>query len=216
MRRCNGFSLLELLICVLIIGILMSMYMGTLSKARRKAEKVAVAEGIRQKALGHMADHANIARPSKGKGQGATRHDCRQAYRQTIHTSEFDAFLTEMRYLVRNEDEFRAYWHTLIDPNASDQLEFSNDGALIARDESGDEFFLRPLGIIGGNERSGPYPVAWEFLSTDLADTTVSGLGINVLYSDGHIEYLTYPNRFPACPIVAQLSHQLMRAMEEE
>ena len=61
MRRHRGFSLLELLICVAIISILMALYLPVLGKARRKAEEVAIKEGLRQDHIAREAAAANTA-----------------------------------------------------------------------------------------------------------------------------------------------------------
>lgn len=206
-RGRGGFSLLELLIVVAIISILMSMYMSTLSKAQRKAEQVAVAEGIRQQRLGRMADSANIARDSGASRESddTLRSQCRSAYRQTIPTGKSEAFVTETLYCVQNEAAFRAYWHTLVNPEANAPLEFEG-GSAVALDESGNRFVLKPQGTQPG----GTHPVEWEFLSTNLTETTLSGLGVSVLYGDGHMGYVRYPGEFPACRVVAELSQRFI------
>ncbi|MDQ1256895.1 MAG: Type secretion system protein [Candidatus Hydrogenedentes bacterium] len=215
MRRASGFSLVELLVVVAIIGILMSMYAATLSKARDKAVQVAVGEGMRQDHLGKMADHVNMARPPAEKLEGASREACRAAFRQQVRIAEFDALMTEMKYRVQNDDEFRAYWYTLINPAVTEPLEFAPNGDLIAKDETGRRYALQPLGTIGvGAMPSGNYPVSWEFLSVDLGDTTMSGLGVNVIFNDGHREYLVYPDRFPCTPTVATLTREYVLATQ--
>lgn len=205
-RSSRGYSLLELLICVAIISILMAMYASTLSKALAKAKQVAATEGMRQQGIGRMADSANSVRPDQRQSVDALlRAECRAAYRQWVDLGQSQTYATEMLFVVRNEAEFRAYWHTLINPENDAELERSGNG-IVARDESGEEYVLLPQDTFIGET----YPVGWEFLSTNLGDTGLNGLGLNVLYSDGRVAYLTYPGGFPACRAVAELSQQFV------
>ena len=216
MRRSRGFSLLELLICVAIIAILMSMYMGVLKKAKDKADRVVTTEAMRQDKMGRMADNTGTSTgnrtliPSSTDQLRISREDCRKSYRRFLTTSEGARFVTETRYACRNEDEFQAYWLTLIDAKNTRPVNYRVDGWVEAIDSEGRSYFLPPvtddLQVPGrGNET---VPVQWEFLSRNMGETTMSGIGISVVYSDGHVEYIKYPGEFPATPLVADLSQQ--------
>jgi prepilin-type processing-associated H-X9-DG protein len=115
--------------------------------------------------------------------------------------------VTQLIARVGNEAEFRAYWRTLIDPAATGPIR-RDRGGIVVRDEAGNEYVLS---AVGNGPQAGPtVPVVWEFLSTDLSEGTAGTIGTNVLYSDGHVEYMPYPSGYPACQSVAELSHQFM------
>jgi prepilin-type processing-associated H-X9-DG protein len=203
-----------LLVVVAIISILTSMYLTAFSRARQQALQVVRAEGMRQEHLGQLADTANTARLESQISLRFDRDECREAYRKTIETSKGDIWVTQLLYVVRNEAEFAAYWHTLIDEDATDPLEYDGRGRLIAEDEDGNEFRLAPMGwnLWWTNARYGRVPVLWDFLSTDLGETSSGSVGANVLYADGHLEYQTYPGQFPVCRAVAELTHLFVLA----
>lgn len=206
--RCarSGVSLIELLVVLTIIMILMALYLGVLSRALSKAKQVAAAEGLRQHGLGQLADNANIARPQKIVFP--TREECRRAYRQVFQGGKNELIVTELLYRVVNEKQFEAYWYTLIDPEATGPLEF--DGSqLVARDAAGNVYYL-PLLPTLADSTSAPIPVAWEFLSTNPRYMSSESLGINVLYSDGHVAFVPYPHGYPACRTVAELSQRFV------
>lgn len=202
----RGHSLVELLVCVAIIGVLMAMYLPALSKARRKAEEVAVKEGLRQDYIGHMADRANAP---NARIPSPTREQCRTAYRQYMTTTGGQVLATRLLYAVKDEAEFRAYWNTLINPDATAPLEFDRSGGVLATDEAGNRYVLPTMDSYRMG-RGPALPEAWEFLSTNLAETTSGTLGTTVLYSDSHVEYVRYPGSYPACVAVAELSHRFM------
>ena len=195
----RGFSVLELLICVAIIAILMAMYSVTLSKALRKAKSVAGAEAMHQQDIDRMLG-VDVSNPL-------------DAYRRPLDLGNGrEATITEMAYVVRNDAEFRAYWHTLIDPDQLDAPVFGDDGTLFAFDPEGNLFRLAK---ITSETPAGPsFPVAWDFISTVPSETALGDAGGNVLYSDGHIKYLQYPGPFPMSRTVATLSHEYMVAYE--
>ncbi len=206
-RQRNGFTLIELLVVVAIIAIIASMYMGALGRARAKAKQIANVEAVRQRYLGRLADNANST--EREEIELPDRDECRDAYRETLDTGSGPALTTFLLYEVRTLDEFRAYWYTLIDPEASEPLEFDG-GRVVARDENGDEFRLRVLDE--NRTRGGLFPIGWEFLSTDMSEMDSGSLGANVLFSDGHVEFMPYPNDYPVCPTVAELSHKFVQA----
>jgi prepilin-type N-terminal cleavage/methylation domain-containing protein len=205
-RRKFGFSLVELLVCVAIISILAAMYMAALSKARRKAEGVVVMEGFRQDNIGRAADTANIAR-APGY-QPTDRAVFRGAYRKQLTVSGEPIWATEVLCEIEGEGAFRAYWFTVIDPAATAPLEYRHD-SLVAHDDKNNEFLLK---LFSPSGRVGPtVPVTWEFLSTNLQETSSGTMGTTVRYSDGHVEFMPYPGNFPACRSVAELSHESMK-----
>lgn len=206
----GGFSLIELLVVVAIIGILVGMYLAVFSKVLVKAHKVEAVSAGHQTNIARLADNANIARP--GPTKGADRDTCRKAYHQTVETSSGPIVGTELRYHVTNDAEFRAYWHTLINPAASGALEFNKDGSLVARDETGTVYNLEPIDDNGWSamNKLGTFPVMWEYLSTNMGEMNNNETGINVLFNDGHIAYMRYGEGFPASPTVATLSRRFL------
>lgn len=209
--RFRGFSLLELLVVVAIISILMAFYMSTLGKARQKALNVVQAEGLRQRHIGRMADNANSG--GMTYPEPPDREACRAAYRQIIALSEGDSAITVPLYVVRDDAEFGAYWHTLIDPEASEELDFQGN-TLLAKDDAGEVYPLTPMpdDPMDLAEKGLLVPVVWEFLSTKPDEMTGDGFGINVGYSDGHVVHFRYPGEFPATRTVAELSHRFYAA----
>lgn len=192
----HGFSLLELLVVVAIIGILMAMYASTLSKAMRMAKGVASGEALHQRDIGRRADGERLEEPI-------------EAFRQVLDTGKGETIMTELLYVVRTDDQFRAYWNTLLNTNNTDPPKFNNNGSLVALTAKGESFVL-PLIDADTSDGKGLYPVAWEFLSTDLSESATGTLGSNIVYSDGHIAFKKYPGKFPVTPTVAKLSHKFM------
>ena len=209
MRARNAFSLVELLVVVAIIGVLAAFLVPALSRARSKAEQIAAVEAMRQKHIGALATNANAPWPQDY--DPPDQWDCRDAYMQALETGSGETFVTELLYKVRNEAEFKAYWHTVIDPDSDDELEFAGS-TLIARDERGREYKLVPLELHMLKEKA--FPIAWEFLSTDMAEMSSGSIGANVMYSDGHVKYMSYPGKYPVCKSVAELSHRFVQAMD--
>lgn len=195
MRRHHGFSLVELLVVIAIIGILAIMQVQAGVKAIRQAKAVATGEAMRQNKIGQMSD---------GKGTGSTREQCRAAFRQMYNTGKFEAAITEMRYTVRNDQEFDAYYHTLVDPDATGDLVIENN-RLKAKTRDGTVVYLEPL-----SDRTGGVPTMWEFLATNMAHMT-TGTNIKVMYNDGHVDTMQYPGRFPASRMVAELGEEFIR-----
>lgn len=209
MRRIRfGFSLVELLVCIAIVGILVAMYLPVMGRAMRKAQEVAIKEGYRQENMENLAYNANT--PNAKPGSAPTRAECRAAFRRTSSDKNGPLYTTEMLYVVKNEAEFRAYWFTLIDSAAAGTLQFDGTGALVAKDDKGKQYALPRLDVWRQNVRGGLAPIAWEFLSTNLGETSSGTIGTTVLYSDGHVEYVKYPGAYPACTSVAELSHRFM------
>lgn len=209
-RKRQGFSLVELLVCVAIISILMAMYLPALSKARKLAEGVVVKEGIRQEVIAGHADAANAAfyqGTSFATDDNTLRTAARTEFRRNLTMSGRNTIVTHLIAQVKNENEFRAYWNTLVNPAAIGTIERNGLG-IVARDEAGNKYLLQPTGEIPVSGAT--FAIGWEFLSTDMAESTAGTLGTTVLYSDGHVDYVPYPTAYPACPSVAELSHRFV------
>jgi len=205
-RRAGGFSMIELLLVVAIIAILMAISMPIYSKAIDKAEGTAAQEGLRQKAIGKAAENANSVRVHFEPRQG--REAAREAFRQTILAAGRERIVTQPLYVVSNDDEFRAYYHTLINPFATFDLEW--DGlSLIAFDPEGNEYILPPVGV------EGRYILAWDYVSTEARYMSTSRSNIKVGYNTGRVETLRYPGEFPATETVAKLSNDFARVQPE-
>lgn len=210
MRQSRGFTLVELLVVVAIIGILAAMYASTFIKVREKANQVVAKEGMRQGNIGRMADDANSARRHRKASpeSEAVREQCRAAFREDVGNG---VVVSKPRYLVRNDDEFRAYWHTVLNPDNDAPVEFNGD-SLVAVDLHGNRYTL-PLvdGFLDSRTAQGhDVPLAWEFISTHLGDANTSSIGANVLFVDGNVAYVRYPGAFPITRTVAELSHRFM------
>lgn len=211
MRRRDGFSLVELLVVVAIIGILAAMYASTFIKVRDKANQVVAKEGMRQGNIGRMADDANSARPHRKPPPDSetVREQCRAAFREEVGDG---VVVSKPVYLVRNDEEFRAYWHTVLNPDNEDPVAF--DGShLVATDPEGNSYTLRIVDGFLDSHTAGDTDaaLAWEFFSTHLGDGNTASIGASVLFIDGNVQYVRYPGQFPVTETVATLSHQFMQ-----
>ena len=108
---------------------------------------------------------------------------------------------------MKNEEEFDAYFFTLIDSGATGELEF-DQGRLIARGRNGAIFRLSPLQVF--DDAFVDVPAAWEYLSTFMGDMNGTGIGGDVLWGDGSVEPMRYPGPFPMTKLVAQLGRRFV------
>lgn len=210
MRKDGGFSLVELLVVVAIIGVLAAMYASTFIKVREKALQVVAKEGMRQGNIGRMADDANSAgrHAAAPPDSEALREQCRAAFRQEVGEG---VMVSRPLYLVRNDAEFRAYWYTVLNPENDDLVAFDGSN-LVVSDEDGNSFTLQAIdghldSVTAGSSEA---VLAWEYFSTHLGDGNTGSIGANVLFIDGSVQYVKYPGSFPITPTVAELSHQFM------
>jgi len=204
MRTRNaGYSLIETLIVIAIIVILIAIQTPIFSKAFRKAQETSISVTQRDSHIGKMADSANIARERLGPVNSAeVRARARAAFDSTLTTGVGEIRTTQLLFAVSNDDEFRAYWNTLINPAADWELEGGLASGVIVRDEWGEEFALPLL-----SQYNGPgVPTSWELISTDLSQTTSGTLGAVVQFSDSRSEYIRYPQAFPITETVARLT----------
>lgn len=206
----RGFSLVEALVVIAIIGILMAMYLPVLSKAKQKAKQTANMAHLHDEGIGQATSDGNSPRPTREAARAAFRENRGAGYGQGD-----DIIVSRMLFSVSNDASFRAYWHTLLNPANTDPIEYEGE-CLKARDESGKEFLLEPLStVVQGRVTTIHVPMEWEFISTDLGDTSSGSLGTNVLYPDGHVRYIAYPGAFPATPTVSELSRRFMESLHE-
>jgi prepilin-type N-terminal cleavage/methylation domain-containing protein len=208
----KGFSLIETLVVLTIISILAMMLTTALTKAVRMAKSTASGEEMRQDRIGKVATSVHEGAGPEETPAQIVQH-ARAAFRQTGQAG-MTKIVSSVLYAVRNDHEFRAYWHTLLNPENSQTAKFTASGALIAFTPEGERVELARLD--GGPASSGAaIPSGWEFISTRLDETGRGDLGGNVIYCDGRREYVPYPAKFPMSRSVALLSHQFVSAFGE-
>lgn len=77
---------------------------------------------------------------------------------------------------------------------------------LLAKVDEENEFRLKSI----NDDIPDKDPILWDFLSTNMADTTMTGMGINIHYADGRTAFMKYPGAYPCCATVAQLSRRFV------
>ena len=206
MRR-NGFSLVETLVVLAIIGVMMAIAVPRYVKAIQMAKQVAANEGKRQ---GHIARLSEGGTASRADPEAAAlRASARAAYYQLLDAGKFEFHVTETLYATKNDAEFRAYWHTVIDLDEAVPIEFSG-GSLRAKDPEGNVYTLPPQGIDSYAGTSSGAPLMWDFLSTNMGHMDIGNQGITALYPGGSQQYIRYPGAFPCTPEVARLSQRFI------
>lgn len=204
MKRRAGFSMIETLVVLCIIMILMTLLVPVLTKALRMAKTTAAGEEMRSDRVGEMATAIHEGnKPAEWTPQEIVQQ-ARQKFRHEGQGSQ-KSIVTTLLYQVGNDEEFRAYWHTLLNKQNAQLPEFTRRGNLIAFTPEGQRYELPPV----DRDTEGPsHIIRWEFISTRLDETGRMDLGGNVIYSDGRREYVAYPREFPMTRQVAELSHR--------
>ncbi len=180
----------------------MSMYLAVFGKVRQKVNTVVAQEGLHQQKVSTMADIG----PSL---KLATKAQCRAAYRVAIGK---DQYVSRVNYWVTTDEEFRAYYHALLDPKNDEEPEFEGNRLLAVDPATGNEHRLLPVSAAIMNKPTyGFLPVAWEFYSTHPEDMNRGDYKLEVLYADGRIVLIAPPNEFPFSQVVAELSHEFMK-----
>lgn len=210
-----GFSLVELLVVIAIVAVLGAIAFPHYSRALRMAKQVAGDEAKRQDMLAKNVDGGRTLQDFLGAATPEElRARARAEFRRPLDAGRFDIFITRPLFVVTTEDEFRAYYHTLIAAESGGPIDFDRNRHLIARTPEGHEYLL-PLAddeIIPGDRF--PYPLSWDFISTNLGDTSLGLNGTNVLRSNGEQAFITYPYAFPATPVVAELGRQFVASFD--
>ena len=202
-RKRSGFSMLETLVVLAIIMMLFTLLVPVLTRALRMAKRTAAGEEMHSEQVGEMATAIHEGGPEKLTPEQAVLQA--RAYFRHEGTAGQKKIVSDLLFTVQNDDEFRAYWNTLLNPSNTALPEFTGAGHLIAKTPEGRRYELPPAGA----EMRGPARIAkWDFLSTRLEETGRMDLGGNVIYTDGRVEYVPYPQRFPMTRQVAELSHR--------
>ena len=210
MRR-RGYSMVEMLVVIGLIMLLLTIAVPRYVKAIWLAKQVAMDEGKHQRHIGEWSKNVNSARSGSSTGRMTVerlRAIARARYRQTFDAGKFDYHLTEVGCGIRSDEEFRAYWHSLIGPDENAKVEISA-GSVTVQDEAGNACTLERIGTYE-YKRHTTYPIAWDFLSTNMQHMTTGNMGITAEYNDGTQAHLRYPGEFPATATVAELSQRFM------
>lgn len=180
---------MELLIVVAIIGFLMAMYMSTFSRVYRQVKTETARATMNQTAGAYkemVNEHPSIA-------------DCRNDFFQKIGKNKFMCLLY---YRVQSDEEFIAYWHTLLNPDSDVNPQFKKN-YLVATDPSGNTYKLRS------------YIMRWSFIAYKNGGVEPQPLGVDYHNPDtGQFDYMRYPSEFPATPIVAALSYEFLEEFD--
>lgn len=204
MKRRSGFSMIETLVVLAIIMILMTLLVPVLTKALRMAKATAAGEEMRQERVGEMATAVHEGNDPKDLTPEQWVQQARASFRREGGQGQ-KKILSDVLFQVRDDLEFRAYWHTLLNKQNTEPPEFTRKGYLIARTPEGQEFELPP---VERDINAPSHVVRWEFISTRLDETGRMDMGGNVIYSDGRREYVAYQRGFPMTRQVAELSHR--------
>jgi prepilin-type N-terminal cleavage/methylation domain-containing protein len=188
-RANDGFSLMELLIVVAIIGILMAMYMTTFSKVYRRI-KTDTAQATMDQTAGAFKEMAS---------EHPSVVDCRRDFFQKIGKNEFMCLLY---YRVDNDAEFIAYWHTLLNPDSDVSPVYKG-------------VYIEVTDPRGNTYRLEPHVMRWSFIAYRDGGVEPRPLGVDYHNPDtGRFDYMRYPSEFPATPIVAALSYQFLEEFD--
>jgi len=198
-----GFSLLETLVVLAIIMILLTLLVPVLTRALRMAKRTAAGEEMHSERVGEIATAIHEGGPEKLTPEQAVLQA--RAYFRKEGQAGQKKIVSHLLFSVQDDDEFRAYWNTLLNAQNTALPEFTRSGYLIATTPEGHRYELPPADA----ELRGAARIArWDFISTRLEETGRGDLGGNVIYTDGRIEYVPYPQRFPMTRQVAELSHR--------
>lgn len=196
--------MIETLVVLAIIMILMTMLVPVLTKALRMAKATAAGEEMRQERVGEMATAIHEGKASDEWSADQVVTNARAWFRQEGQGGQ-KKIISTLLYQVSNDQEFRAYWHTLLNKQNVQLPEFTRRNHLVAFTPEGQRFELPPV----DRDAEGPaHIIRWEFISTRLEETGRMDMGGNVIYSDGRREYMAYPRGFPMTQQVAELSHR--------
>lgn len=204
MKRQAGFSMIETLVVLAIMLILMSLLVPVLTKALRMAKTTAAGEETRQERIGEMATAIHEGGEPEELTPEQVVQKARSVFRREGGAGQ-KKIMSDVLFFVRDDQEFRAYWHTLLNKQNTRLPEFTRKGHLIAFTPEGKRFELVPA---QRDFEAGDRIIRWEFISTRLDETGRMDLGGNVVYSDGRLEYVAYPRKFPMTQQVAELSHR--------
>ncbi len=198
-----GFSLIEVLVVLAIILVLLTLLVPVLTQALRMAKRTAAGEEMHSEQVGEMATAIHEGGPEKLTSEQAVLQ-ARAYFRREGQAGQKKS-VSHLLFAVQDDDEFRAYWNTLLNPSNAALPEFTRGGQLIATTPEGHRYELPPA----DSEMRGPARIAkWDFLSTRLEETGRMDLGGNVVYTDGRVQYVPYPREFPMSRQVAELSHR--------
>jgi prepilin-type N-terminal cleavage/methylation domain-containing protein len=201
----SGHTLIETLVVVAIIAVMLAIALPHYGKAIRLAKQTAADEAKRQEQLVPYGPKFSI---TPEMDHWDIRETARSAFRHAIDAGKFDLMVTQPLLKVRTDEEFRAYYYTLIDLNAQGPLDFEG-GSMVVETPEGVEFVLQLADAIEPGDDE-PYPIAWDFLSTNMANMSVGSFGVGYVSSDGERPYMKYPGAFPATETVARLGQQFM------